>query len=170
MFAVMKNLKYNTIPDIYLKSRCTQKACSVFEGVGQNGYASNYMEGASDPEGVFALACKCIGMVAGDEENTSELVSLLSNFAAKYSTIVQPLSTADGKANAIQQYYGAPIPDTAEIGTPNVSKNKGSCSRTKSKREAAIERAKKPERQCKKCMKWGHHDSRNCDKVNGKVD
>ncbi|XP_042067312.1 protein FAR1-RELATED SEQUENCE 5-like [Salvia splendens] len=72
------------------------------------------------------------------------------------------------KRAMIENFYGSHVPNNIEVHPPEVVSTKGSGSRKKSKRESAIKLAMKPGRKCGNCHEIGHHDSRNCKKVNEK--
>ncbi|XP_042052368.1 protein FAR1-RELATED SEQUENCE 5-like [Salvia splendens] len=72
------------------------------------------------------------------------------------------------KRAMIENFYGSHVPNNIEVHHPEVVSTKGSGSMKKSKRESAIKLAMKPGRKCGNCHEIGHHDSRNCKKVNEK--
>ncbi|XP_042027086.1 protein FAR1-RELATED SEQUENCE 5-like [Salvia splendens] len=72
------------------------------------------------------------------------------------------------KRAMIENFYGSHVPNNIEVHPPEVVSTKGSGSRKKSKRESAIKLAMKPGRKYGNCHEIGHHDSRNCKKVNEK--
>ncbi|XP_042027240.1 uncharacterized protein LOC121774428 [Salvia splendens] len=78
------------------------------------------------------------------------------------------LSSTEKKA-LIENFYGSQVPNFIEVHPPDVISTKGSGSRKKSKKESAMKLAMKPGRKCRNCHEIGHHDSRNCKKVNEKA-
>ncbi|XP_042067269.1 protein FAR1-RELATED SEQUENCE 5-like [Salvia splendens] len=78
------------------------------------------------------------------------------------------LSSTEKRA-LIENFYGSQVPNFIEVHPPDVVSTKGSGSRKKSKKESAMKLAMKPCRKCGNCHEIGHHDSRNCKKVNEKV-
>ncbi|XP_041995684.1 protein FAR1-RELATED SEQUENCE 5-like [Salvia splendens] len=78
------------------------------------------------------------------------------------------LSSTQNRA-MIENFYGSHVSNNIEVHPPEVVSTKGSGSRKKSKRESAIKLAMKPGRKCGNCHEIGHHDSRNCKKVNEKA-
>ncbi|XP_047949193.1 protein FAR1-RELATED SEQUENCE 5-like [Salvia hispanica] len=78
------------------------------------------------------------------------------------------LSSTEKRA-LIENFYGSQVPNIIEVHPPNVVSTKGSGSRRKSKKESAMKLAMKPGRKCGNCHVIGHHDSRNCKKVNEKT-
>ncbi|XP_042027185.1 protein FAR1-RELATED SEQUENCE 5-like [Salvia splendens] len=72
------------------------------------------------------------------------------------------------KRAMIENFYGSHVPNNIEVHPPEVVSTKRSGSGKKSKRESTIKLAMKPGRKCGNCHEIGHHDSRNCKKVNEK--
>lgn len=115
------------------------------------------------------MVCRCIGVVDGNDELKQRLTAELNELLGRYENLAGASVASNGKQILLEQFYGASLPEDATVGDPEiVITKKKSCSRKKSKREAAIERAKKPMRHCKKCDTPARHDSGNCDKVAAK--
>ncbi|XP_042016230.1 protein FAR1-RELATED SEQUENCE 5-like [Salvia splendens] len=73
------------------------------------------------------------------------------------------------KSALIENFYGSQVPNFIEVHPPDVVSTKGSGSMKKSKKESTMKLAVKPGRKCGNCHEIGHHDSRNCKKVNEKA-
>ncbi|XP_042035250.1 protein FAR-RED IMPAIRED RESPONSE 1-like [Salvia splendens] len=78
------------------------------------------------------------------------------------------LSSTDKRA-LIENFYGSQVPNFIEVHPPDVVSTEGSGGRKKSKKESAMKLAMKLGRKCGNCHEIGHHDSRNCKKVNEKA-
>ncbi|XP_042059411.1 protein FAR-RED IMPAIRED RESPONSE 1-like [Salvia splendens] len=78
------------------------------------------------------------------------------------------LSSTEKRA-LMENFYGSQVSNFIEVHHPDVVSTKGSGSRKKSKKESAMKLAMKPGRKCGNCHQIGHHDSRNCKKVNEKA-
>ncbi|KAL1564053.1 protein FAR1-RELATED SEQUENCE 5-like [Salvia divinorum] len=73
------------------------------------------------------------------------------------------------KKKMVEDFYGMSVPDVIDVHPPDVVSTKGSGTDRVSRRETAIKKSNKPLRRCGKCHELGHHDSRNCGRVNGKT-
>ncbi|XP_042035187.1 uncharacterized protein LOC121781522 [Salvia splendens] len=78
------------------------------------------------------------------------------------------LSSTEKRA-LIENFYGSQVSNFIEVHPPDVVCTKGSGSLKKLKKESAMKLAMKPGRKCGNCHEIGHHDSRNCKKVNDKA-
>ncbi|XP_042043616.1 protein FAR1-RELATED SEQUENCE 5-like [Salvia splendens] len=86
-------------------------------------------------------------------------------FKNVYALFVETTQSIEGNIDQINAFAAV----IEEVHTPDVVSTKGSGSRKKSRRESAMKLAMKPGRKCGNCQEIGHHDSRNCKKVNEKV-
>lgn len=105
--------------------------------------------------------------VSVDIDQTHELTSILRDARQQIFADGVVLSVAQ-KKQRIESFYGGEKPLVVDVHPPEVVKTKGHASRLKPRLEKAMRLKNKPVRQYKKCHEWGHHDSRNCDKMKEK--
>ncbi|KAG6405923.1 hypothetical protein SASPL_133517 [Salvia splendens] len=105
--------------------------------------------------------------VSVDIDQIHELTSIVREARQQIFADGIVTSTAQ-KKKLMEEFYGAEAPQEVDVQPPEVINTKGCGSRLPSRVEKALKLKRKPLRQCKKCQKWGHHDSRNCDKFEEK--
>ncbi|KAH6770461.1 hypothetical protein C2S52_015264 [Perilla frutescens var. hirtella] len=167
MFLIMKNLKFTTIPEIYVVSRWTKfamlKPMFVFDGgveeqlvaMDQNKLSMNHL---------ISEFYSCVGLVDGNKENMAALLQNIMEFKESLTSAEGVSSPFSMKKKLFDQYYGISIPDVVSVLPPTPVKTKGSGSRLKTRHEKNVEKKSKPLRMCSKCGRKSSHDARNCDR------
>ncbi|XP_057779646.1 protein FAR1-RELATED SEQUENCE 5-like [Salvia miltiorrhiza] len=113
---------------------------------------------------IFNVVGNCIGYVGDNQVLREELLAALIEVEKRFAKEGSTESKLEAKHRLFKDFYGTTAPEVPSVLPPLISKMKGSGAggRRKSNQEKAMDLAKKPLRNCKKCNTMGHHDSRNC--------
>ncbi|XP_047945914.1 protein FAR1-RELATED SEQUENCE 5-like [Salvia hispanica] len=167
---VLKNKKMRLIPKNriggrWLKSPLVKVVHAVqFEDVATHGYDDDKKKAQAILLGEMLELHHAVSV---NIDQMHELTSIVHEARHQIFDGGVVTSTAQKKM-LIEEFYGAEAPLEVDVQPPEVVSTKGSGSRVPSRVEKALKLKSKPLRQCKKCQEWGHHDSRNCDKLKEK--
>ncbi|KAH6808347.1 hypothetical protein C2S51_029455 [Perilla frutescens var. frutescens] len=171
IYLLLKDLKFDKIPDKYVVPRWTRSA--LFDvGNGVLGELVNSCA-AVDENKILINTCifefyACLGVVDGDKEKMSMLLRRVRELKLFFNEDNVEEQTQSVKEKLFLDFYGSAPPTKVDVLPPNIVKTKGSCStvkaRMKSNKEKNMELKKKPLRTCGKCGKKCRHDARNCGK------
>ncbi|XP_042038463.1 protein FAR1-RELATED SEQUENCE 5-like [Salvia splendens] len=170
IFLVLKHKNFKLIPDNliggrWLKSPLVKSAHGVdCEDVSTHIYVDEKKKASSILLGEMLSLYQAVSI---DIDQTHELTSILRDVRQQIFADGVVLSAAQ-KKQRIESFYGGEKPLVVDVHPPEVVKTKGHASRLQPRLEKAMRLKNKPVRQCKKCHEWGHHDSRNCDKIKEK--
>ena len=168
IFVVLKNRDVKLIPEVHFNGRWLKS--SLAKAVhGQVDIDSELMV-AADPKQLAVNKMYEVLLGFGRKfEAKIETVFAFTEGVEELGKSIEsyfPILSLVEKKSMIEEFYGRPRPTEIDIHPPKVVRTKGSCSRKKSKKEAAILKASKPKRRCGKCHEIGYHDSRNCGRQN----
>lgn len=160
MFTVFKNNNWSELPTRFITSRWTKEATlnRIFEVDG-----TVYEECAQIDEKkllvneLISEMHSCINLVEDDIDGMKELLALMKNQSISYKTkgITEPSASS---SNTNFQKFVGPLPTEVSVHPPKQARNKGSRpKRLKSGKEISMENAKKQQRMCAKCNKYGHN-------------
>lgn len=162
-FFVLKNLRFDKIPDRYVLRRWSKSAC--FDEHYKRLANLGQYECSSTNNQLYHEFYQCIGLVHGDDKLMADMLVDLKHLTEKYSSLCTAIDDGKGKKKLMHDIYGGSIADSVSVLSPNEVKTKGSGSRIQSRRESAIKKASKAKRKCSKCKKMTNHDARNCDQA-----
>ncbi|XP_042041249.1 protein FAR1-RELATED SEQUENCE 5-like [Salvia splendens] len=117
---------------------------------------------------LYALFIETVQSIEGNIDQINAFAAIMEEGKKQLLGEGVVLSSTE-KRTLIENFYGSQVPNFIEVHPPDVVSTKGSGSMKKSKKESTMKLAMKPGRKCGNCHEIGHHDSRNCKKVNEKV-
>ncbi|XP_042051248.1 protein FAR1-RELATED SEQUENCE 5-like [Salvia splendens] len=117
---------------------------------------------------LYALFIETTQSIEGNIDQINAFAAIIEECKKQLLGEGVDLSSTEKKA-LIENFYGSQVPNFIEVHPPDVVSTKGSGSRKKSNKESAMKLAMKPCRKWGNCHEIGHHDSRNCKKVNEKA-
>lgn len=170
MIWVWKAKRVDRVPEQYILSRWTKKPYLNFD------FPSSYDLQPSSVTSKKAMINSmwselfaCGSLALRSEADILNVTKTLKSLRIDMESRLALPETEGPSSNVedIEFLIGATVPSQVSILPPKISKNKGTGvhnkdKRLKSDKEKAIEKNQKPKRQCKSCMQFGYHDSRNC--------
>ncbi|XP_042009135.1 protein FAR1-RELATED SEQUENCE 5-like [Salvia splendens] len=170
IFLVLKNKKMRLIPENLIGGRMLKSPLVKAVHVVQCQDVATHVYVDEKKKAQAILLGEMLGRyqaVSVDIDQIHELTSIVREARQQIFADGIVTSTAQ-KKKLMEEFYGAEAPQEVDVQPPEVINTKGCGSRLPSRVEKALKLKRKPLRQCKKCQKWGHHDSRNCDKFEEK--
>ncbi|XP_057811884.1 protein FAR1-RELATED SEQUENCE 5-like [Salvia miltiorrhiza] len=164
IFLAFRTLQVDRIPDKYISIRWSKFRILSAMVPGLDLGSAPSQKSVIGNNQFFNVICNCIGYVGDNQDLREELLAALIEVEKRFSKEGSMESKLKAKHRLFNDFYGVAPPETPSVLPPLIAKTKGSGAggRRKSNQEKAMVLAQKPMRNCKKCNKMGHHDSRNC--------
>ncbi|KAJ9535940.1 hypothetical protein OSB04_un000894 [Centaurea solstitialis] len=164
VFKVMLNDQVQKIPEKYILHRWRRGLVPVEIMPARARYGEMNVVKQEKMNKAVEFFDKIIGSVRNDDDELTNFVDYLNNYAEAVAMGKPLLSNKESKDETIAELIGVSQPESVDIFPPSGIRNKG---RGKSKRmigasERAAQIAKKPKRLCRSCGIESRHDSRNC--------
>ncbi|XP_057780929.1 protein FAR1-RELATED SEQUENCE 5-like [Salvia miltiorrhiza] len=164
IFLAFRTLQVERIPDKYISIRWSKFSILSAMVPGFELGSAPSQNSIIGNNKFFNIVGNCIGYVGDNQVLREELLAALIEVEKRFAKEGRTESKLQAKHRLFKDFYGTTAPEVPSVLPPLISKTKGSGAggRRKSNQEKAMDLAKKPLRNCKKCNTMGHHDSRNC--------
>jgi hypothetical protein len=160
---VLKGRGLSEIPSHYILNRWTKLATSkpVFDCDG------NVLEACSKVEcertlvsKAWSQLIKCMHMTGTNKEKLTLIYNEGCSIEQKMSNMKSDVVSTP--LDEVETFLGCNVPKKIDVLPPELSHTKGCGKRIKGGKEKAMEQQQNSTRQCKTCLKYAPHDSRNC--------
>jgi hypothetical protein len=103
---------------------------------------------------------KCMHMAGTNKEKLTLIYNEGCSIEQKMSNMKSDVVSTP--LDEVETFLGCNVPKKIDILPPELSHTKGCGKRIKGGKEKAMEQQQNSTRQCKTCLKYAPHDSRNC--------